>query len=203
MVRLPAADRPRCFYGGDGVEDGPWGWYFFFSSRRRHTRSYGDWSSDVCSSDLGFDGSKLWQLMQGACELLWVSVLPRSAPVWITGFGGFGVSGRCPSSVPGVCCRTVTTSAQSASVPYMMKLISCWICSSLSGPPSVVLHAGSEIAGGVFARPRSIVSVIRSVVDLSVVGSFLMFSYLNCGRFKGSPGKPAWFGSVLPRPVLP
>src|SRR5207248_7013341 len=27
-------------------------WFFFFSSRRRHTRSYGDWSSDVCSSDL-------------------------------------------------------------------------------------------------------------------------------------------------------
>src|SRR5438094_10673724 len=25
---------------------------FFFSSRSRHTRSYGDWSSDVCSSDL-------------------------------------------------------------------------------------------------------------------------------------------------------
>src|SRR5438128_7870809 len=26
---------------------------FFFSSRRRHTRCYRDWSSDVCSSDLG------------------------------------------------------------------------------------------------------------------------------------------------------
>src|SRR5438105_15755097 len=26
--------------------------YFFFSSRRRHTRSTRDWSSDVCSSDL-------------------------------------------------------------------------------------------------------------------------------------------------------
>src|SRR5699024_11896915 len=26
---------------------------FFFSSRRRHTRSKRDWSSDVCSSDLG------------------------------------------------------------------------------------------------------------------------------------------------------
>src|SRR5256885_10353893 len=25
---------------------------FFFSSRRRHTRLQGDWSSDVCSSDL-------------------------------------------------------------------------------------------------------------------------------------------------------
>src|SRR5690554_7671811 len=26
--------------------------YFFFSSRRRHTRCGRDWSSDVCSSDL-------------------------------------------------------------------------------------------------------------------------------------------------------
>src|SRR5256885_10951922 len=28
--------------------------FFFFSSRRRHTRLQGDWSSDVCSSDLGW-----------------------------------------------------------------------------------------------------------------------------------------------------
>src|SRR6266542_5930667 len=27
-------------------------WFFFFSRRRRHTRCYRDWSSDVCSSDL-------------------------------------------------------------------------------------------------------------------------------------------------------
>src|SRR3712207_5192572 len=27
-------------------------WFFFFSSRRRHTRYWRDWSSDVCSSDL-------------------------------------------------------------------------------------------------------------------------------------------------------
>src|SRR5207247_9422987 len=32
---------------------------FFFSSRRRHTRSTRDWSSDVCSSDL------LWALSSG------------------------------------------------------------------------------------------------------------------------------------------
>src|SRR6266487_4740022 len=30
--------------------------FFFFSSRRRHTRWTGDWSSDVCSSDLGHEG---------------------------------------------------------------------------------------------------------------------------------------------------
>src|SRR5690606_40539294 len=28
--------------------------FFFFSSRRRHTRFSRDWSSDVCSSDLNF-----------------------------------------------------------------------------------------------------------------------------------------------------
>src|SRR5207248_1566758 len=40
---------------GEAMKSGL-GWsrvlFFFFSSRRRHTRSYGDWSSDVCSSDL-------------------------------------------------------------------------------------------------------------------------------------------------------
>src|SRR5256885_10106622 len=39
------------------VDGGQSGWcdvlcVFFFSSRRRHTRLQGDWSSDVCSSDL-------------------------------------------------------------------------------------------------------------------------------------------------------
>src|SRR2546426_368986 len=32
--------------------------FFFFSSRRRHTRLQGDWSSDVCSSDLAGPGNR-------------------------------------------------------------------------------------------------------------------------------------------------
>src|SRR5207248_8480789 len=39
--------------------------FFFFSSRRRHTRSYGDWSSDVCSSDLG---GVYWYLRNSATD---------------------------------------------------------------------------------------------------------------------------------------
>src|SRR6478735_245908 len=35
------------------VSDSLFCFFFFFSSRRRHTRLQGDWSSDVCSSDLG------------------------------------------------------------------------------------------------------------------------------------------------------
>src|SRR5437762_10670477 len=36
----------------------------FFSSRRRHTRYIGDWSSDVCSSDLRFWYLKPEQIME-------------------------------------------------------------------------------------------------------------------------------------------
>src|SRR5947209_20443597 len=32
--------------------------FFFFSSRRRHTRYWRDWSSDVCSSDLLADRAR-------------------------------------------------------------------------------------------------------------------------------------------------
>src|SRR3712207_8596949 len=39
---------------------------FFFSSRRRHTRYWRDWSSDVCSSDLGQVVTKEVSVRQGA-----------------------------------------------------------------------------------------------------------------------------------------
>src|SRR5437762_8893464 len=43
--------------------------FFFFSSRRRHTRYIGDWSSDVCSSDLApvllAQRERLWHAEQG------------------------------------------------------------------------------------------------------------------------------------------
>src|SRR5690348_17713523 len=37
--------------------------FFFFSSRRRHTRWTGDWSSDVCSSDLVVVGQYVADLL--------------------------------------------------------------------------------------------------------------------------------------------
>src|SRR5690349_24221636 len=41
---------------------------FFFSSRRRHTRSLRDWSSDVCSSDLSGDQSADEQSLIGILD---------------------------------------------------------------------------------------------------------------------------------------
>src|SRR5262245_62611437 len=41
--------RGNTMHDGDGVYKSL---FFFFSSRRRHTRCLSDWNSDVCSSDL-------------------------------------------------------------------------------------------------------------------------------------------------------
>src|SRR5437879_12211516 len=54
--------------------------FFFFSSRRRHTRYIGDWSSDVCSSDLA-----RYTQTEGTCRL------SRKFPP-------FGCTGRRPSA---------------------------------------------------------------------------------------------------------
>src|SRR2546426_4760485 len=42
--------------------------FFFFSSRRRHTRLQGDWSSDVCSSDL--DIAQNLEMTDEFCDIL-------------------------------------------------------------------------------------------------------------------------------------
>src|SRR5256885_3278795 len=50
--------------------------FFFFSSRRRHTRLQGDWSSDVCSSDLVAPGGghrELWSDHEGHNVARWLS----------------------------------------------------------------------------------------------------------------------------------
>src|SRR5262249_56579596 len=73
--------------------------WFFFSSRRRHTRLVSDWSSDVCSSDLSLVyedtrvsageryGYRLGVLHRGVEEYLgetWVDV-PRAAVLALVG----------------------------------------------------------------------------------------------------------------------
>src|SRR5687768_18603767 len=63
--------------------------FFFFSSRRRHTRCSRDWSSDVCSSDLGrpFVSSSQFLFLNAVFWLLMVAAVlhirARSARAWL------------------------------------------------------------------------------------------------------------------------
>src|SRR6266480_6492288 len=54
--------------------------FFFFSSRRRHTRLTCDWSSDVCSSDLPVDFA-LWKAAKPG-EPSWDSAIGAGRPGW-------------------------------------------------------------------------------------------------------------------------
>src|SRR5208337_2336223 len=53
-----------------------YGVLFFFSSRRRHTRYIGDWSSDVCSSDLEAPGDALVSFAEDVVLMRAVGMLP-------------------------------------------------------------------------------------------------------------------------------
>src|SRR5699024_11692378 len=72
---------------------------FFFASRRRHTRSKRDWSSDVCSSDLGLvdrvvaevEGVLHGRLVGGPSGL--DAQLPRSGERRVGGRGSGGGGG--------------------------------------------------------------------------------------------------------------
>src|SRR3712207_6551992 len=69
----------------------------FFSSRRRHTRYWRDWSSDVCSSDLGDRSDRARRIMWGVgavmqvCAFLAFLVLPFTTPVILANIFLFGV----------------------------------------------------------------------------------------------------------------
>src|SRR3712207_3414863 len=82
-----------------------WCFFFFFSSRRRHTRYWRDWSSDVCSSDLKvvvfFYGGR-WEsgdrgdylfAAQGLVSQGFVAVVPDYRLHPEVGFAGFMADG--------------------------------------------------------------------------------------------------------------
>src|SRR2546422_6530023 len=64
---------------------------FFFSSRRRHTRCSRDWSSDVCSSDLG--AINVWAHSDGTGNTETMSNVTASVYLYPQARGGFFFTG--------------------------------------------------------------------------------------------------------------
>src|SRR5437016_10391472 len=72
---------------------------FFFSSRRRHTRLVSDWSSDVCSSDLGRRGARPGAARRGGRRRARGGGTARARAAWRGGVGAAGAEGE-PGGVP-------------------------------------------------------------------------------------------------------
>src|SRR6266571_6159171 len=64
--------------------------FFFFSSRRRHTRLTCDWSSDVCSSDLGL-ASSLMGISGGSLVTMILTLYARPIHNSVATSAGIGV----------------------------------------------------------------------------------------------------------------
>src|SRR6266496_1242313 len=64
--------------------------FFFFSSRRRHTRSLRDWSSDVCSSDLEQATVVVVPSMGEGFGMVALEAMERGRPVIAADIGGLG-----------------------------------------------------------------------------------------------------------------
>src|SRR5207249_4485400 len=86
------------------------GWLFFFSSRRRHTRSKRDWSSDVCSSDLlrrrSSRAPRRSPRRTGRRPCPGIRARPRPTPGWCAGSRPAWCGAGRPAARPGSRSRT-------------------------------------------------------------------------------------------------
>src|SRR5699024_2983193 len=96
---------------------------FFFSSRRRHTRSKRDWSSDVCSSDLSAVGQATRTISQP--EAVSSAICCRVALISVVGVvvidctltGDSDPTPTAPTLICRVCRRGASTGGGDAGIP--------------------------------------------------------------------------------------
>src|ERR1022692_3547933 len=126
--------------------------FFFFSSRRRHTRLQGDWSSDVCSSDLFTLGRVTRQ-----------NVCHPEAPSEMAAYSS-SVSCSCMSGMISRATNGKVMKIVASTIPGTAKMM-CRLCAMSHGPnhpcaPNISTKTSPEITGDT-AKGRSI-SVIRT-----------------------------------------
>src|SRR6266550_6552258 len=127
------------------------GGFFFFSSRRRHTRCSRDWSSDVCSSDLA---AVKWVAVRYGSLALQLAGLPPNAGLgtvaqggaaiamglnFLMTYGGVGGGGVLTTVVLGV------ATAQLVAPPLMGLALRSTIASPAAPAPLTPIAAPAEL----------------------------------------------------------
>src|SRR3712207_5565159 len=106
---------------------------FFFSSRRRHTRYWRDWSSDVCSSDLCFETSR---------------PTTHSDPTYEVD----GITHYCVANMPGAVPITSTRALTNATLPYVLHVADKGVLGAAQENPGLAKGV-SVVAGKVTYQP--------------------------------------------------
>src|SRR3989454_5843832 len=132
--------------------------FFFFSSRRRHTRLQGDWSSDVCSSDLSASERKYVRMQiynsrstrrDTTMRNRFLILIPALAAVVLLFWEGVAAQGFDPHDLSGIWTRTARDH-------------------SLGTKPPPLTRAGIEAMKG---RIGDTDDVLREVVDAARASS--------------------------------
>src|SRR6266849_7763533 len=130
--------------------------HFFFSSRRRHTRSTRDWSSDVCSSDL----------LMPPCPAMSAAVAPTraSAPLFIVPLADRGSTMSNSSLAPFVGRRNFLK----ASAAFGGGLILSVALPSVLGSASAQAGASSRFAPNAFIGidRQGVVTLVMPMVEM-------------------------------------
>src|SRR5437867_6998964 len=181
---------------------------FFLSSRRRHTRSYGDWRSDVCSSDLFRHRVMAWHwalaalgvaialyLLANGDDFFDRSILPNS---WDVLFG--------------VALIVLVLEAMRRATGWIMPVITLFfLLYAIFGPylPAPWTHKGYEIPRLIGHMYMTLEGIYGVAVDVSssliilftVYGAFLQYSgagkfYIDFS-FSAMGGKPTGAGRTV------
>src|SRR3712207_5480131 len=114
--------------------------FFFFSSRRRHTRYWRDWSSDVCSSDLGSAQISNGQLNQ----------YNGQATLYLSGTMYF--NGKLCGGVSGTSCDFTNWNPNTELLTFVAEESSPGgIANKPNAGYSIQMFNNSEFQGGLFA----------------------------------------------------
>src|SRR6266487_5192455 len=127
--------------------------FFFFSSRRRHTRWTGDWSSDVCSSDLDLHIGGSFTSAGNDTNIQFIAKLVGSSTNW-SRVGTNGLNGTVRAIAEFGDSVYVGGDFTNSNYPYLAKLVNGqWqaVGNGVNGPVrALTVHNGRLFAGGDF-----------------------------------------------------
>src|SRR3712207_4238620 len=136
------------------------GGFCFFSSRRRHTRYWRDWSSDVCSSDLTAWPSPPWCWASSGCTGSAASSRWSSA-TWPSSRSGSGATPATAWRRPGSC--SAGSAWASSSWPCSRGSPASDVLRSRRTAPPAKINGVSDPRAGQPAQPSDLIDVASLV----------------------------------------